>query len=104
MASMTEDFPDPVGPTSAKKSLPSKSISVGSLKLVKPESSRRRGRMSLLVQLVEERDESLVFDLFLVQVGEKELVGGEIASIERLLSVPARGLVLDDHLDRVGEQ
>ncbi len=67
---MTLDFPDPVGPQSAKRSAPTKSISTGSRNAVNPCSSRRSGRIDsldlelagLVEELVEEGEEALVVD------------------------------------------
>ena len=46
IASMTVDFPDPVGPTRAKKSASAKSTWVGSRKEAKPFMSSTTGRMA----------------------------------------------------------
>ena len=73
MASMTVDLPDPVGPTRAKKSTPSKSISVGSRKAPKPSISRRERRIRPALPLASSssssnrRDQPVVVDALLAR-------------------------------------
>src|SRR5689334_2953346 len=107
MASITVDLPEPVGPLSANRSTPEKSISVGSRNTPKPATSSRSGRIDdlphrvtrrtgrarrlrrgagagaggLVEQLVEESEQSGILDAALIEVGGEELVGRATVSL-----------------------
>src|SRR5437762_6305068 len=111
MASTMLDFPDPVGPTRAKTSAPSKSMTVGSRKDVKPSISRRLGRMGILQrlslqQLGEEGLHALVVDPLVGEVGGEQL--GRRQSLARLTEAPSVGGGAvggrHDHVDCAREQ
>src|SRR4051794_40117552 len=105
MASTMLDFPEPVGPTSANTSAPSKSMTATSRKDVKPSISRRLGRMGVLQQLGEQRPHALVVDALFGQVGGEQL--GRRLSLAGLPQTPSFGGGTfgsgHDHVDRPGE-
>ena len=74
MASITVDLPEPVGPTSANRSVSAKSTSVSSRKAPKPSHARAgpaasgRPRRCVVEQLGEQGDEALVLDVALGEV------------------------------------
>src|SRR5687767_11356938 len=108
MASITLDLPAPVGPVRAKRSAPSKSISTGSRKAVKPATSRRSGRIGglrLVEQLGEQGQQALVVLTPLRQVlGEQVLRGPARSRRARDAAGVVVGRRRHRHLDAVGEQ
>ena len=83
---MTVDFPEPVGPTSANSSTPSKSISVGSRNAPKPcdlEPDRPHRLSSSSSRRREQRDEPVVLDALLGEVRGEQVLRAAAAACRR---------------------
>src|SRR5207249_1017852 len=116
MASSTVDFPEPVGPTRAKKSASVKSIVVGSRKTVYPRRSRRSGRTTgpppgkassrhLRIEPVEQRGDLRISVALAGQVVGEQIPGGPSGALGpgRCLDVVQHRRI-DAHLQGSGQQ